>query len=170
MPRIRTALFFVLFTGLSSALSTLGAQVAPCPCPQPPGSPAQVVACPCIGATCVRMFGTGEIGTWVRYEILPPGGEPGVLLLGLPTAAPTLIDPRIAVCNDLKSNPFLYLGELCLVAPTTEKDFYVFIPFETSLIGVDIVTQHFYRRAGDPPGVPPFMSSLVLEFTITDRT
>ena len=163
MPRIRTTLLFVLVTGLAGAL---GAQ---CPCSQPSGSPAQVVECPCPNATCVRMFGTGEIGTWLRYQTFAPGGEPGVFLLGLPTAAPTLIDPRIAVCNDLKSNPFLYLGEICIAAPITQRDFYIFIPFDTALVGVDIVTQHFWRRSGDPQGTPPFMSSLVLEFTIKDR-
>lgn len=147
-----------------------GAAVAQqCPCPQPSNSIAQVVACPCPQATCMTVEGTGEIGTWLKFE--PTNTDtPNLFTLGLPASSPVLLDPSLAICNDLKTNPHFYLGELCIAQPMLTGVFWLFIPFDVSLVGVEVYSQFLWQRPGDAIGVPPVMSSMVLSVTVRDRS
>lgn len=113
--------------------------------------------------------GTGEIGTWLKFEMANTGG-PNLFTLGLPASTPILIDPSLAICNDLKTNPHYFIGELCIAQPMTQGIFWVFIPWEVSLVGVEVYSQFLWQRPGDSIGVPPLMTSVVLSVTVRDRT
>lgn len=162
MQRKQVALF--CFLGL--LVGTLRAQ--PCPCPQPPGGIAQVVACPCPTASCMTVEGSGEIGTWLKFDVTHTD-TPNLFTLGPPATTPILLPPTLAVCDDLKTNPLYYIAEVCIAKPLTGP-FWLYIPWDPSLVGFELYVQYLWSRPGMGIDMTPVMTSVVLSVTVRDRT